>query len=178
MDKRRPIESRVSAGGGRAPEAEAAAERFKEALARWASTVTVFAVRDRDTGSVHAPTVTSFAPAAAYPPLVVVSLSPRAQALPFVEVGGSVGITLLAESQSRWASTFADSYPVGPQPWTDEGTPVIPGAAAALRCTVEEIHATTGGGRLVVCRVHDIELGEEDHPLLYWKREYRKLGDG
>lgn len=174
MEKRRPIQAGISSGG-EATDAEVSAERFKEALARWASTVTVFAVRDPDDGSVHATTVTSFAPVALHPPLVVVSLSPSAQALPFVEVGRTAAISLLAEDQARWASMFAESYPVGPKPWPEDGVPLIPDAVAALVCAVEAIHPTAGGSRLVLCRVDEIVLGGAHRPLVYWQRAYRGL---
>ncbi|MDZ7780527.1 MAG: flavin reductase family protein [Gemmatimonadota bacterium] len=147
-------------------------------MARWASTVTVVAVRDEEDGKVRATTATSFAPVSAEPPEVVVSLNPSAQALPFVEEGGEVGISLLSEDQGRWATVFADPVPVGPTPWREQGVPVIPDASAALECRVRAIHATEGGSRLVVVRVEEIELGPSDRPLLFWAREYRTLPDG
>lgn len=144
---------------------------------RWASTVTVVAVRDSDDGKVRATTATSFAPVSAEPPEVVISLNPSAQALPFVGEGGELGISLLSEDQGRWATVFADSFPVGPMPWRDRGAPVIPDATVALTCRVRAIHATDGGSRLVVVRVEEVELGPSDRPLLYWAREYGKLAD-
>jgi flavin reductase (DIM6/NTAB) family NADH-FMN oxidoreductase RutF len=152
-------------------------ERFREALARWASTVTVVAVRDADTGAVHATTVSSFAPVAADPPQVLVALGPGAQVLPFVDVGDAIGVSVLAESQSRWATVFADAFPVGSAPWQPDGAPVVPGAAAALACTVRQVHRTDGESRVVICRVEDVTLGDEERPLLYWRRTYARLED-
>jgi flavin reductase (DIM6/NTAB) family NADH-FMN oxidoreductase RutF len=152
-------------------------ETFRDAMAGWASTVTVVAVRDMDDGRVHATTVSSFAPVSSEPPEVVVSLNPNAQALPFVREGGSLGISLLAEGQTRWARVFADPFPVGPMPWTDDGIPVVPGAAVALECAVRAVHATEGGSRLVVARVLGISTGETDRPLLYWQRGYHRFGE-
>lgn len=174
MEKRRPIQAGIDAGGPR-DDSETVADHFREAMSRWAATVTIFTVRDPDDGAVHATTVTSFAPVSADPPGVVVSLSPSAQALPFVDVGRQAGISLLAEGQAKLASTFADSYPVGSPPWPAEGAPLVEGAAAALACTVEAIHPTVGGARIVVCRVEGIELGDEVRPLLYWQRAYGRL---
>lgn len=152
-------------------------QTFRDAMADWASTVTVVAVRDRDDGRVRATTVSSFAPISSDPPEVVVSLNPNAQALPFVREGGSLGISLLAEGQTRWARVFADPFPVGPMPWTGDGTPVIPGAIVALECTVRAVHATEGGSRLVVARVVGITGDGSDRPLLYWQRGYHRLGE-
>jgi flavin reductase (DIM6/NTAB) family NADH-FMN oxidoreductase RutF len=148
---------------------------FRDAMARWASTVTVFAVRDPDDGRVHATTVSSFAPVSAEPPEVVASLNANAQALPFVREGGAVGISLLAEDQRKWARIFADPFPVGPMPWHADGVPMIPGALVALECDVRAVHATEGASRLVVARVVGVTLGEAARPLLYWHREYHRL---
>lgn len=152
-------------------------EAFRDAMAGWASTVTVVAVRDVDDGRVHATTVSSFAPISRAPPEVVVSLNPNAQALPFVREGGSLGISLLAQDQTRWARVFADPFPVGPMPWTDEGIPVVPDAAVALECAVRAVYATEGGSSLVVARVLGISGGATDRPLLYWQRGYHRLGE-
>lgn len=151
-------------------------DRFRDAMARWASTVTLVAARDADDGRVRATTATSFAPVSAEPPEVVVSLSPAAQVLPFVDVGGTVGISLLAADQRRWARLFADSYPVGPSPWPADGVPLLPDALAGLSCTVRAIHPTEGRSRLVVARIEEVVLGAmAAEPLVYGNRAYRSL---
>ena len=150
---------------------------FRNAMAEWASTVTVVAVRDPDDGRVHATTVSSFAPVSSDPPEVVVALNANAQALPFVREGRALGISLLAESQTRWARVFADPFPVGPMPWAEQGVPLIPGAVLALECAAVGVHATEGGSRLVVARVVGATVGGDDPPLLYWRRGYHRLAD-
>jgi hypothetical protein len=74
-------------------------QRFKDAMARWASTVTVVAVRGRDDRRIRATTVTSFAPVSAEPPEVVVSLNASAQVLPFLGLGDHFGISLLSRKE-------------------------------------------------------------------------------
>ncbi|MEX2472322.1 MAG: flavin reductase family protein [Gemmatimonadota bacterium] len=163
----------MSDRGGRSAGVDA--DLFRDAMARWAATVTVIAARDADDGRVRATTATSFAPVSAEPPEVVVSLSPGAQVLPFIEEGGFVGISLLSADQRRWARLFADSYPVGPSPWPDEGVPLLPGALAGLTCSVQAIHPTEGRSRLVVVRLEEVALGDATEPLLYGNRTYRVL---
>jgi flavin reductase (NADH) len=150
-------------------------EAFKDALARWASTVTVVAARDPDDGRVRATTVTSFAPVSVDPAEVAVSLNANAVVLPFVTVGRDLGITLLAEDQRRWARVFADPFPAGQSPWPEDGVPLIPGGVVGLACAVQAIHATDGGSRLVVARVREVVAGTSSRPLLYWARAYRRL---
>lgn len=174
MDNRRPIQPEID--GGRPGEAATvSADRFREALSRWAATVTLVAARDAQ-DRVHATTVSSFAPLSAEPPLVVVCLGASAQVLPYAEEGGAVGVSLLPEGASGWATIYADSFAVRAPDWSAGPAPLLPGAVAGLRCTVQAVHPAEGGSRVLVCRVEDIELGDEDRPLLYWERGYRRLG--
>lgn len=175
MDERRPIRADIDAGGPE-DEASVAADRFREAMARWAATVTLVAVRGED-GRVHATTVSSFAPLSADPPLVVVCLGAGAQVLPFAAEGERVGVSLLPEDESRWATIYADPYPVRAPDWTPGPAPLLPGAVAALSCTVDAVHPADGGSRVLVCRVDGIELGDDERPLLYWLRAYRRLAE-
>lgn len=176
MDKRRPIQADIEAGDRATDEASVAADRFREAFARWAATVTVVAVRGRE-GRIHATTVSSFAPVSARPPLVVICLGGGAQVLPFLEPGARVGVSVLTEGQSRWASVYADSFPVRAPDWSEGDAPLIPDAVASIRCTVRAIHPTEGGSRIVVCHVDHVELGDDERPLLYWQRGYRRLDE-
>lgn len=175
MDKRRPIQPEIDDGRA-AGESAVSAERFREAFARWAATVTLVAARD-DRDKVHATTVSSFAPLSAEPPLVVVCLGPSAQVLPYAQESDRVGVSLLPEGESRWASIYADSFAVRAPDWSPGPAPLLPGAVVGLRCTVQAVHPAEGGSRVLVCRVDDIELGDEERPLLYWERGYRRLDE-
>lgn len=170
---RRPIEPRID------PHREEPAARpgvdvdvFREALSRWASTVTVVAVRDGDT--IHATTVTSFFPVSADPPLVAVALGPGAQVVPWMDPGATFGVSFLADGQRGLAARFADSFPVGPSPFPREGPPVVEGSVVGLVCTVREVHSTEGGARVVVGRVEGAQV-EDGSPLLYRARSYGRM---
>lgn len=168
---RRPIQGGFEAGArpddpgdGVSPGA------FRDALSWWAATVTVVAARDDD--RILATTVTSFAPVAADPPLVVVSLGAAAQVLPALKEGASFVVNLLARDQGHLASIYADSFPVGPSPFPDGGPPVVDGALVSLVCRVAGVHLTGGAARLVTGRVVEVVDGSGQEPLLYWRREY------
>lgn len=175
MDKRRPIEADVDVGRPGTHEGTVEADRFRDAFARWAATVTIVAARDDD-GGVHATTVSSFTPISARPPLVAICLGSGAQVLPWAQPRDRIGVSVLAEDQAKWASIFTDSFPVGRPTWTGGETPLLPDAVASFGCTVRAVHPTEGGSRVLVCQVDAIELGDLDRPLLYWQRGYRKLG--
>lgn len=172
----RPVDPSVDPGRRepRPPGSGVDPDTFRAAMARWASGVTVVAVRDA--GRVYATTATAFLSLSLEPPQVLVSLGPTAQVLPFLEEGGDFGVSVLAEDQRRLATVFADAFPVGPSPFPDEGPPRLPGALVGLACRVREIHVS-GDHRLVVGLVEDAALreGGEGRPLLYWQREYRAL---
>ena len=155
--------------------ADVPAEAFKEAMARWASGVTVVAVRDEDDGRVYGTTVSSLASMSAEPPLIFFSVGPGAQVLPFLEKDHHFVVNILDGDQRRLAQIFTDPFPVGPSPFPAQGPPIIEGAHAALVCRVERL-VEVGPGRIVLGRVVETRTGEPGRPLLRYLREYRTLG--
>lgn len=184
MSDRRPIESEIRArgpeddGGEGAEELseerrkELLEERLKEALSLHAAGVTIVAVREG--AGVQATTVTSFAPISVDPPVVMVSVGGNAQVLPFLDEGTAFVVNLLRGDQRRLASVYADSFPVGPSPFAEEGDPVIPDALAALRCRVRSI-VPVDGTHVVLGRVVAVELGDAEEALVHFRRTYHTL---
>lgn len=149
------------------------ADTFRDALSHWAATVGIVAVRDDD--RVYGTTITSFTPVATDPPLVLVSLGPNAQALPFLEEGAEYAVSLLDETQSGLAQIYADPFPVGPSPFAETGPPTIAGALVVLTCVVTRAIPVEGGGRLVLGRVTDGALSRGRRPLLWYRRSSTRL---
>jgi len=188
MSERRPIEPGIEGTGGSAdtdrneppnspPSRAAGAEPddFRDALSHWASTVTLVAVRDD--GRVHGTTVTSFAPVAADPATILVSLGPGAQVLPFLDEGTAFVVNFLAREQRALATRYADSFPVGPSPFPTEGPPVVDGSVVSLLCRVRSVEAADGAARVVLARVTERIEGTGGAPLLYHRRGYATLED-
>lgn len=180
---RRP--ATVREGPGEDPEA------FRAVMAGWVTGVTIVAVRDADDGQIHATTVSSLASVSADPPRIVISLGAGAQALPFLEPpGGSdagrtgnpegtrFAVSVLSEGQAGLARRYADSYPVGPSPFPEEGDPVVDGAAGVMVCEVTAM-VPVGNCRLVVALVREAHVSEgaggRIPPLLHYDREYHSL---
>jgi flavin reductase (NADH) len=163
--------------GGKVPEDERASrqrgEELREALARWATGVTVVAVREPD--GVHALTVSAFMPVSIEPPLAVVSLGRNASVLPYLDRDGTFAISLLGADQKGLASRFADVFPVGPSPFPTAGPAIVDGCVAALVCRVEEVRAV-GDHHLVTGRVVEAQRGRDGPALVYYRREYHPLG--
>lgn len=149
-------------------------EALREAYARWATGVTVVAVREGS--QVHALTVSAFMPVSVEPPLVLVSLGPNAAALPYLDTGTPFAVSLLTSGQRGLASRYADPLPVGPSPFPDAGPPVVEGALASLVCTVEDVRPA-GDHHLVTGRVVEARTATDGGALAYFRREYREIGD-
>lgn len=170
---RRPIEPRIRTSEAEPPDGDAVSrEDFREALSHWAAGVAVAAVRDGE--EIQATTVSSLTSVSDSPPTVLISLTPSAKILPFVESGTLLGISILHEAQRRTASVFADGYPVGPSPFEDGPAPLVSGALVHLACTVTRIFPVAGS-RIVVARVAATATGAADRPLLYYRRAFRTL---
>lgn len=164
--------------GGMVPDDERARrqrqDKLREAFSRWASGVSIVAVRDQD--RVHALTVSAFMPLSMEPPLVLVSLGANASALPYLDPGTPFAISLLAADQRGLASRFADVFPAGASPFPAEGPPVIDGCIAALACTVDEMRPV-GDHYLVTGRVDEARAGGDGGALVYFRRQYHSVDD-
>ncbi len=152
---------------------EALQQGFRAALARWASGVTVVAVRDEP--HVFGVTATSFASVSLEPPLVLFCLGPGAVILPILETGTQVVVNLLSAAQQRTATIFTDTGPLGRELFPAQGPPVLDGSLASLVCSVDARHAA-GDHTIVVARVHEVMLGPGGAPLLRYDRGWRALG--
>ncbi|HEY8470391.1 MAG TPA: flavin reductase family protein [Longimicrobiales bacterium] len=173
MSSRRPIRPGIHAG--RAPEGATeglSPDALREAFSRWASGVTVVAVRDEP--HVLAITATAFAPVSIEPPLVLVCVGANAVVLPLLEPGARFAISILSERQRRLASMFADPAPLGREHFAAEGEPLVRGALVGLACTVRDVHPG-GDHAIVVAQITRLVMGDEAPPLLYYAREYRTL---
>jgi len=143
-------------------------EAFKEALARFASGVTVVSARlgEEERGM----TATAFMSLSLEPPLVALAVSEKARLLPVLEGAGAFAVSLLREGQEAVSEHFAGRPKEGVV--LEEGR--VKGALAVLFC---RLHALYPGGdhRIVVGLVERVELGEEGPPLVYFQRGYRRL---
>jgi flavin reductase (NADH) len=155
-----------------APAENDVAAAFRAALARWASGVTVVAVRDE--GRVFGITATAFTSVSVDPPLVLVCLGTNAVVLPMLDHGAPLVINLLAAAQKRTATIFTDVGPLGQELFAAEGPPLLPDALASLVCSVHAMHPA-GDHTIVVARVQDVVMGSAAPPLLRYERAWRTL---
>ena len=173
--KRRPIDVSIESGPRNPKQGEAVdPDRFREALAHWASGVCIVATRDPDDQQVYATTVSSLGGVSADPPRIMFSLGPGAQVLPFLPEGRRFAVSVLSGRHGRLASDFADSLPIGPSPFPEDGDPVISDALARLVCTVQHVFPVDAS-RIVVGLVVEAEVEDDGGPLVNYRRDYHTL---
>jgi len=149
---------------------------FRRALGSFASGVTVVAAEHAD--GLQGMTASAFISVSMDPPLVLVSVSRRAQFHAAPPRAGGYTVSVLAADQEALSAHFAGR----PDPqlqvsWerTSRGTPVLAGALATIDCTLETA-VEAGDHTLYVGRVVEVAVHERP-PLLYWRGGYRRLGE-
>jgi flavin reductase (DIM6/NTAB) family NADH-FMN oxidoreductase RutF len=151
-------------------------DAFREALARWASGVTVVATSLE--GRLFGLTASSFTSVSMTPPLILVCIDLRSESCEALRRSGAFGVSVLAAGQQEQALRMA-------RPGEDKfeglafrsgaglGQPLLEGALAHLEC--HTFRAEEAGDHLLllgeVC-----EAGVQDRePLLYFLRRFRGL---
>ena len=149
---------------------------FRDALARWASGVTVVTARHED--QPVGMTAASFSSLSLDPPLVLVCIARSAYSHdPLVGADG-FGVHILGSGQgdmsSRFASAGAEKFVDYPDERGPFDVPLPPFGVARLVCARHD--ALDGGDHtILIGRVLSTELAGTD-PLLYCNRGYHRLG--
>ncbi len=150
---------------------------FREAMARFASGVTVVTARD-SVGKAVGFTASAFCSLSLDPPLLLVCLQKDADCHAAFMEAEQFGVSILAQGQSPIATRFAtkaiDKWDGTPsKPGRATRIPLIEGAAARLECRV---HSRADGGD------HTILIGEVltadangDEPLLHFDRSFGRF---
>lgn len=152
-----------------------APERFRDALALWASGVTVITADSPD--GPQGMTAASFSSLSLDPPLVLVCIDHRAYSHDRLIAAPGFAVHVLGREQEDLSNRFARAgdEKFAPDDWSTGafGAPVLPLGVARLTCAH---HAALDGGdhTILVGRVTEIEIGDQP-PLLYWDRGYRSV---
>lgn len=152
---------------------------FKDALASWASGVSIVATRAG--GLVHGVTVSSFASLSLEPPLVIVCIKQSSRLPPMVREAGGFAVSLLAAEQGETSAAFARAgrEPAAGLVGSDEartrrGLPVVQGAMAYLDCALHD-EVAVGDHTILIGRVLEAVASPDKAPLVYYRRRYRTL---
>ena len=155
------------------PGTEFDTRRFRNALGRFASGVTVITAHHG--GRAHGMTANSFVSVSLDPPLVLVSLGNRASMHRILPAARRYGISVLGEDQENLSNHFAGR--IVPNLHVRfierEGVPLLEGAVAYFVAALEEAHPA-GDHTLYIGRVEHFEWND-DKPLLFYAGRYRHL---
>ena len=149
---------------------------FAEAMSRLAAGVSVVTC-SRD-GRPWGTTVTAVASISAEPPTVLVSLGSSASSADAIAAAGRFGLSILEQGQQIVARHCSrPGTPKFLEPFTREpqsGSPMIAGALAHLDCELVE-QFEVADHTVFVGRVREARPARSGTPLLYFRRDYRRL---
>lgn len=152
---------------------------FKNALANWASGVSVVATRTD--GLVYGMTVSSFTSLSFEPPLILVCLNKASRLGDMIETTGAFTVSILAAAHEHVSNHFATPgrepaetlHPIDHDD-APSGLPIVAGAVAYVDCALHK-SIDEGDHTIIIGRVTAADASEELAPLLYCRRGYRAL---
>ncbi|PXY22606.1 flavin reductase family protein [Prauserella muralis] len=150
--------------------------RFRAALGRFATGVTVITARAPD-GGVHGMTANGFLSVSLDPPLVLVSLGGCTMA-EYLRQGDRYAVTVLSEDQETLSRHFGGRAQPGLSvrfQWRGEH-PFVPGGLAEIGCRIVDRHPA-GDHVLFIGEVEHLEF-RDGAPLLFYTGAYRALHVG
>lgn len=153
-----------------------AQQDFRDALARWASGVTIITARSGD--EPVGMTAASFSSLSLDPPLVLVCIAHSARSHDPITSAAGFAAHVLGHGQdamsTRFATPGADKFGDYPDERGAYDAPLLPAGVARLQC---ERHGLLDGGdhTILVGRVLHVDLAGDD-PLVYCNRRYHRLG--
>ena len=154
-------------------------EDFRSALSRFPSGVTIVTIKAEE--HIYGMTVSAFASISPEPPLIMVSIDNGKCSETLLKADGACfAVNILNEDQAELSNRFAwvndqDRFSEGDWSIARTGAPVLNDALSWLDCSVYDYH---------IAGTHTIYIGEvqasktindEQPPLIYWDRDYRKL---
>jgi flavin reductase (DIM6/NTAB) family NADH-FMN oxidoreductase RutF len=156
------------------PDVLAEQRRFRQALGRFATGVTI--VTTAHEGQAHGMTANGFMSVSLDPPLVVVSISKRARMHEVLGVGRQYGVNVLSCDQEHLSQHFAgrplDDVTV-PFVDADGRAPLISGSLVQISATIRAAYEA-GDHTLFVGEVEHFEL-HAGEPLIFHSGGYRAL---
>ena len=156
------------------------AQDFKNALAHWATGVTVVTTRsgDRHIG-ITASSLTSLS---LEPPQILICVARKLYTHAAILESGVFAVNILNVEQVEWGMRFAGMIPENGDRFEDidfdtatTGCAILPGVLGWLDCTVR--HAYDGGDHTIFVGEVVAAGFENGPPLLYFNRHWRQLSD-
>lgn len=154
--------------------------RFRSAMGRWATGVSVVTSSDR--GQDAGLTVNALLSVSLHPPSVLVSLMHDVDTLPVVERSHAFAVNVLAADQRSLSERFARAVPAAekfaglPVRRGSHGLPLLEGTLATLECRLLS-STPVFDHHLLVGEVERFDLGPDRLPLLFFRSAYSEAVD-
>jgi len=155
---------------------------FRNAMGSFATGVTIITV-DLD-GEVHGMTANAFASVSLDPLLVLVCVDQKARTHAHLHTKKRFGINVLSAEQRAISEYYARSERTHERAEqeagarfdrTAHGTPVLHDALAYLECRLHSVE-DAGDHSIFIAEVEEV-LVREGNPLLFFRGQYRKVGE-
>lgn len=153
------------------------ADEFKQAMAAWASGVTVITARAGE--RIHGMTVSDFSGVSLEPPLVLVCASKTSNTTALIQEGRCYGVNVLRRGQGALSNKFASKKDEwrrfeGVETFTAKtGVPLLTEALVNLDCRLVAVH-DAGDHLLCVGGIEAVHV-REGEPLLYFRSSYGRF---
>jgi flavin reductase ActVB len=166
----------MSDQGGATTEAAAPADRFRAALAHFATGVVVVTTTDSQ-GTPHGLTATSFCSVSLDPLLILVCVAETASSFRAFGSCGEFAVSILRQENAAAARRFAqsgvDKFSSVDTAVTPRMLPVVAEALCYLDCRIHDRHRA-GDHLIVIGAVTGVRVGA-GVPLIYYKQSFRTL---
>jgi flavin reductase (DIM6/NTAB) family NADH-FMN oxidoreductase RutF len=161
------------------PDSPGKSDLFKEAASLFASGVTVVTAHTPE--ATHGVTVSAFSSLSIDPTMVLVCLAHNARVLPMIRESGAFSVSVLSEGQQDLAVALSKSSRAigeGMDGITRPGLtgiPIIEGCVSYFECTLRE-EVVGGDHAILLGHVEAAGRGSGEAPLVYFNRQFRRLG--
>lgn len=154
-------------------------DAYRDALRHFAAGVTIVTIKSGE--ETRGLTVSAFVSISPDPPLIAVVIDQSHHAHGLLERDDvSFAVNILGADQAELSNRFAflkDDNRFAEGDWTtaETGAPILTDAIAWMDCTLQARHPA-GTHTILVGEIQASAVPREDQaPLVYWNREYRRL---
>lgn len=156
-------------------------ETLREVMRRVPSPVTVVTAANAE--EARGITIGSFTSVSLEPPLVCFNVNHEAQMHDVIMAAPRFAVHVLGEQQAHLSKHFAVPDRTGaeqlrsvPHGIDEHGIPILDDVTAVLHCVHHDVF-TAGDKSIIIGRVVDVDVYEDDGAVLYYKRTYRSVGE-
>lgn len=157
------------------------ADTLRQVMRRVPSPVTVVTAATAE--EVRGITIGSFTSVSLEPPLVCFNVNHTAQMHDVILAAPRFAVHVLSEGQAPLAEHFAvpdrpgtEQLRTVPHEIDEHGLPILQGVTAVLHCVHHEVF-TAGDKSIIIGRVVEVDLREDNGAVLYFQRTYHGVGE-